>query len=104
MKILKSEPALFGAVMQAAVLCASVFVFHWEAEQVAAATGFVLAVTALFIRQSVVPAAAVVDKAYQVGTKVAEDLTSTTVGAAGAVTGTAKGIITDAVGSVLGGI
>lgn len=103
MKFFKSEPALLAGVVTAAVPVASAFWLHWEADQVSLVTTLAVAVMALIVRQSVVPTAEVAEKAHQVGTQVAENLDSTTVGAVGAVTGGAKGIIKGAVDAVLGG-
>lgn len=100
----KTEPALLGGFLQAVVLVASVFVFHWDPGQIAAVQGVVMAFVALFVRQSVVPTTKVAEKAVEVGTKVAADLSTTTVGKVGTVTDGAVKVIDNAVTETLGGI
>ena len=101
-RLLRSEPALLGGFLNALVLVLSVFVFHWDAEQVAAIQGLALAFTALLVRTAVTPVAKVVPLATEVATKTVEKLDGSVIGAVGAVSGTAKGIIHSTVNEVLG--
>lgn len=103
MNLFTSEPALTGGFIQALILVLSVFVFHWDAEQVAAVQGLSLAFVALMVRRAVTPVAKVAPLAREVATKTVEKLDGTVIGAVGAVTGTAKEVISSTVDEVLRG-
>lgn len=99
MKILRSEPVLVVALVQAALVLAAAFGLHLSAEQIAAAVGFFSAVLAVVVRQAVASPATVVEVARQ----TAEALSGPSAGAVGTVTAKGEEIV-DTVVSGVGGL
>ena len=99
MSLLRSEPVLIVALLQAALVLGGAFGLHMTAEQITAIVGFFSALLAVVIRQAVASPATVVD----VARKTAEALSGPTAGAVGTVT--AKGAaVVDTVVSEVGGL